>query len=185
MEEEDPLRPGKRPDMIRCILAAKWRAGLSPCRLQGRNEYSCGYTLAELLIAMATLGIIAAVAIPSYIDYRERAQIAVAIADIHTLGKDIASYEFSNAALPNSLADIGRASLPDPWGHSYQYLKIAGSKNIGKARKDHFLVPLNSDYDLYSSGQDGDSTAPLSAPQSQDDIIRANDGGYVGLASNY
>ena len=34
-------------------------------------------------------------------------------------------------------------------------------------------------------GKDGDSKAPLTAQASRDDIIRANDGGYIGLASGY
>jgi len=56
---------------------------------------------------------------------------------------------------------------------------------MGQARKDRFLVPLNSDYDLYSAGKDGESRPPLSAQMSQDDIVRANDGAYIGLASQY
>jgi general secretion pathway protein G len=56
-------------------------------------------------------------------------------------------------------------------------------KGNGQARKDRFLVPLNDDYDLYSMGKDGTSSPPLTAKVSQDDIIRANNGSYVGLAS--
>lgn len=52
-------------------------------------------------------------------------------------------------------------------------------------RKDHSLVPINSDYDLYSMGPDGKSQAPLTANASRDDIIRANNGAFYGKASNY
>ena len=55
----------------------------------------------------------------------------------------------------------------------------------GGARKDKFLVPLNTDYDLYSRGQDGESAGPLTASESKDDVIRALDGRYVGLASDF
>ena len=58
-------------------------------------------------------------------------------------------------------------------------------KGNGKARKDRFLVPLNSDYDLYSKGKDGKSSSPITASDSQDDVIRASDGSYVGLASQF
>jgi general secretion pathway protein G len=80
--------------------------------------------------------------------------------------------------------------IEDAWGNPYQYLKIAGAdlKGSGKdqqARKDHFMVPVNSDYDLYSMGPDGRSKAPFTAQASRDDIVRANDGRYVGLASEY
>lgn len=53
------------------------------------------------------------------------------------------------------------------------------------ARKDHALHPLNTDFDLYSCGKDGETAKPLTAQKSRDDIIRANDGQYIGLASNY
>jgi general secretion pathway protein G len=53
------------------------------------------------------------------------------------------------------------------------------------ARKDKNLHPLNSDFDLYSIGKDGESRQPLTAKWSRDDVVRANDGGFVGLASEY
>jgi general secretion pathway protein G len=34
-------------------------------------------------------------------------------------------------------------------------------------------------------GPDGETAIPLTAKKSQDDIIRANDGNYIGLASRY
>jgi general secretion pathway protein G len=52
-------------------------------------------------------------------------------------------------------------------------------------RKDKNLVPINSEYDLYSVGPDGDSVPPLTAQPSRDDIVMANDGKFIGLASDY
>jgi general secretion pathway protein G len=52
-------------------------------------------------------------------------------------------------------------------------------------RKDRNLVPINSDYDLYSVGPDGDSSLPLTAATSRDDIVRANDGRFIGKAEDY
>jgi general secretion pathway protein G len=46
-------------------------------------------------------------------------------------------------------------------------------------------VPINSDFDLYSLGKDGKSAGPLTALASRDDVILANDGRFVGLASDY
>lgn len=56
---------------------------------------------------------------------------------------------------------------------------------VGGARKDRFLVPINSDFDVYSMGKNLDSVAPLNPPKSQDDVIRASDGGFYGLARNF
>lgn len=52
-------------------------------------------------------------------------------------------------------------------------------------RKDRFLVPINSDFDLYSMGKDGESVAPLNAAKSRDDVVRAANGAFVGLASKF
>jgi general secretion pathway protein G len=60
-----------------------------------------------------------------------------------------------------------------------------GSSAQTKARKDYSLVPLNTDYDLYSRGKDGQSAPPLPATVSQDDVLRANNGGFIGLASTF
>ena len=56
---------------------------------------------------------------------------------------------------------------------------------MGQLRKDKNLVPINTDYDLYSKGPDGKSVTPLTANSSRDDIIRANNGAYVGEAEDY
>ena len=58
-------------------------------------------------------------------------------------------------------------------------------KGKGGFRKDRFLVPINTDFDLYSMGADGASVGPLTSAVSRDDIVRANDGGFVGLASDF
>jgi general secretion pathway protein G len=52
-------------------------------------------------------------------------------------------------------------------------------------RKDHALNPINSDYDLYSLGKNGVSKKQISQKDSVDDIIRARDGGFIGLAADF
>jgi general secretion pathway protein G len=128
---------------------------------------------------------IAAIAIPNLMSALDDARIARAVSDIGTLEDEITLYFSINGQFPDSLAQIGYGSLLDPWGNAYQYLNHATMKGNGQARKDRFLVPLNSDYDLYSMGKDGKTASPLTAKASQDDIVRASDGSYVGLASQF
>jgi general secretion pathway protein G len=52
-------------------------------------------------------------------------------------------------------------------------------------RLDRFAVALNADYDLYSLGGDGESAVSLTETASRDDVVRADNGGYIGLASEY
>ena len=146
------------------------------------------FTLIELLSVMAIIGVLSSLAVPRYADSIERARVAKAIGDLRTLVIDLLSQD----SLPNSLAAIGRGNLLDPWGRPYQYLKFPGAKGNGMgspppagARKDRFLVPINSQFDLYSLGKDGNSSPPLTSSASRDDVIVANDGGFIGPARNY
>lgn len=136
------------------------------------------------MIVIALVGTLAAIALPNYLEYREKAKIAVAIGDIRAMEKMIANFTLDNDRLPSSLAEIGMGGWLDPWGVPYQFVVVAGTPT-GKLRKDRFLVPVNTDYDLYSKGRDRKSVTPFTAAASQDDIVRANDGGYVGLASGF
>jgi general secretion pathway protein G len=142
-----------------------------------------GLTLLELLIIMAVIGVLSTIALLLYSDFTYQAQIARATADIAILEGEISTFEMMNLRLPDNLGEIGRTSLLDPWGHAYEFLNFATGG--GQPRKDHSLHPINTEYDLYSKGRDGDSNTPLTAQASRDDIIRANDGQYIGLASKY
>jgi general secretion pathway protein G len=146
-----------------------------------------GFTLMEIMLAIGLAGVLAAIAIPTYMGYREKALVAATIADIERIEIAIDHYRILNAVLPDSLNDVGLGGLMDPWGNPYEYLRIEGGnlKGKGKLRKDHSLVPVNTDYDLYSKGKDGKSQTPFTAKASQDDIVRANDGGFIGLVSEY
>ena len=149
----------------------------------GRSQ--SGFSLVELLIAMAIVVTISAIAVPSLLASIYQAKIARAVGDIHTIEDDIAFYELINSKLPDDLSQAGDGNLNDPWGNPYHYLNHATMKGNGLARKDRFLVPLNDDYDLYSMGKDGTSVPPITAKPSQDDVIRAAQGSYVGLAVNF
>ncbi len=94
-------------------------------------------------------------------------------------------YSENNGVVPDSLADVGMAGRRDPWDRPYRFLNLTTTTGKGGARKDKNLVPINSDFDLYSAGADGDTVPPLTAKPSRDDIVRANNGRFVGLAENY
>lgn len=151
---------------------------------RGRNTFCRGFTLVEILIGMAIVATLAGIAVPMGSSYIDKARNARAIAEIRLMEKDIKTFEIENETLPNSLSDAGQGGLLDPWGNPYEYLKVEGAIR-GNLRKDRSMVPVNSDYDLYSRGKDGRSAGPFTAKASRDDIVRAADGGYVGLASGF
>lgn len=150
----------------------------APCDSRG------GFTLIEMLIVAAIIGALAALAIPNYQRAVERARITRAIGDITVIGQAAQEYELDNSMYPPDLAAVGWAGARDPWGQPYQYLRVQGA-SVGQLRKDGFLVPINSDFDLYSIGPNGTTQPPLNTPASRDDIVRANNGGFVGLAAEY
>lgn len=164
-----------------------WRAARSgPPR--GLRALGAGrmqaFTLIELVIVVAIVVTLTVLASAAYSNYREDALNKRTTVEIRSIEGRIEQYKFDNGDLPDSLADMGTSAPLDPWGNPYGYLKLAGAP-AGAARKDKFLVPLNTDYDLYSKGPDGASSAPLTASASQDDIVRANNGAFVGLATDY
>ena len=150
---------------------------------------SGGFTLIELLLVIAILATLAALAIPSYIEYIQRVRITRAIVEIRNIASQIVIYQDQNNGFPETLAELGITVPKDPWGHPYQYLLLAGKPLTGggkvSPRKDKSLHPLNSDFDLYSMGADGRTNLALTAEISRDDVIRANNGDFVGLAERY
>jgi len=143
-----------------------------------------GFTLIELLAVVIIIGLMTSIALPVYTDAVLKARISVATADIARIDGAVERYR-SNGALPANLDQLGMGELNDPWDNPYQYLNIEAGVNQGMVRKDRNLVPLNTDYDLYSMGKDGISKKPLTAKASRDDILRAGNGGFIGPAKDF
>ena len=128
---------------------------------------------------------LAAMSMPVLGDAVEFAYVAQAVGDMRTLQTEITRYEVRMGRLPVTLELAGVGDMQDPWGNPYQYLSFATVSGEGAKRKDKFQVPLNSTYDLYSMGKDGQTVASLTSAPSKDDIVRANDGAFIGLATQY
>ncbi len=147
-------------------------------------KHKQGFTLIELVIALAIMGVLGALTVSQYLAYIERVRVARAVIELKDITAQLDPIAFDGGALPLTLADIGLGGRTDPWGRPYQYLRIQGAPGW-KVRKDQFLVPLNSDYDLYSKGKDGFSQPQITTKVSLDDVIRGNDGAFLGLAAKY
>ncbi len=150
-----------------------------------RRRAESGLTLIELIFTLAVIVIVAALAFPAVGQILARAKIRRAIADMRMIEVEIGRYEVDEGAFPSELEDLPMPLVLDPWGREYRYLLFEGPGWRGRARKDRFLVPINSNYDLYSVGADGESRPPLQNRFSHDDVIRANDGGFYGLARDF
>src|SRR5207253_366303 len=114
-----------------------------------------GLTLLELMLITLIVGILAELGAVTYANYRERVDIATAQRDIGALSVDVAQFAVDHNGLPDALAAMGRGGMVDPWGNPYQYINHANLRGNGHVRKDKNIVPINSDFDLYSMGKDG------------------------------
>ena len=145
---------------------------------------SSGFSLVELLLVIGLIAVLVAIALPLYENYRLKVQDHQAEQDIIAMSMQITNFWQNNRTYPASLADIGMAGKLDPWGRAYVYYDVAANGK-GGARKDKALNPLNTDFDLYSLGPDGQSKLQITQNASLDDVIRANDGTFVGVAADY
>jgi len=66
-----------------------------------RKNGEKGFTLIELMIVVAIIGILAAIAIPQFTKYRIRAQNKAAVSDTRNLATDLHGYFADNQAYPN------------------------------------------------------------------------------------
>ena len=145
-------------------------------------------SVVDLIAAAGIVAILAAVAVPVYSSIEQKVRATAAIGDMGRIEIAIAKFlTKGNGALPANLAAVGLDTLNDPWGNPYQYLNIEATRDTGieAVRKNRNLMPINSDYDLYSMGKDGKSDSPLTARESKDDIVRAANGAYLGLAGDF
>jgi len=144
-----------------------------------------GFSAIEILIALSIIALLAMIAVPSYQHYVDKKNITKAKSDIVEIQAAIDKFYVLNNRFPDSLADVGKEQLIDPWNNSYFYTDVTQAKNKGSVRKDKNLTPVNSDYDLYSAGKDRSTKLPFTANDSRDDIVRCNNGSFIGLAEDY
>ncbi len=124
-----------------------------------KNNSKAGFSIIELLIAIAILAIIAFLLVPGVMDYLKSAKRKAADISIKNLESDIKLYQVHVGKYPDRLTDLIKAptdpkiktkwegpyveedKLTDPWDNPYQYkLNPAGSKKP---------------YQLYSFGPEG------------------------------
>jgi general secretion pathway protein G len=150
-----------------------------------KKKRRCGFSLLELLISVSIIGLLSAIALPGYRDYVDSVDNGLAAAGVDQVIQALERYYIDYDSFPLTLAAASVGTLQDPWGNTYLYLLFDENTKVGEMRKDRNLVPVNDDYDLYSMGKNGTTSLPFNSAPGRDDIVRANNGRFIGLAEDY
>ncbi|ENX7424414.1 prepilin-type N-terminal cleavage/methylation domain-containing protein, partial [Neisseria gonorrhoeae] len=120
------------------------------------NTLQKGFTLIELMIVIAIVGILAAVALPAYQDYTARAQVSEAILLAEGQKSAVTEYYLNHGIWPKDNGDAGVASPGEIKGKYVKQVEIKNgvvtaqmaSSNVNKEIKDKKLS-------LWAKRQDG------------------------------
>ncbi|HEZ6677614.1 TPA: pilin [Neisseria meningitidis] len=89
------------------------------------NTLQKGFTLIELMIVIAIVGILAAVALPAYQDYTARAQVSEAILLAEGQKSAVTEYYLNHGKWPGGNSDAGVASASDIKGKYVEKVEVA------------------------------------------------------------
>nr|WP_101129457.1 pilin [Neisseria meningitidis] len=89
------------------------------------NTLQKGFTLIELMIVIAIVGILAAVALPAYQDYTARAQVSEAILLAEGQKSAVTEYYLNHGIWPSNNSSAGVASASDIKGKYVEKVEVA------------------------------------------------------------
>jgi type IV pilus assembly protein PilA len=130
-------------------------------KLHARLSKNEGFTLIELLVVMIIIGILVAVAVPSYLSLRGRAHKSAAESDLRALIPDIESYYSDN----NTYSGVDVTTL-----------KASYDQSINTVGEPTYVVNGGTNVDYCASVTESGQTAKKAGP---DDPILAGDSATV------
>ncbi|ROU50419.1 pilin [Neisseria gonorrhoeae] len=98
------------------------------------NTLQKGFTLIELMIVIAIVGILAAVALPAYQDYTARAQVSEAILLAEGQKSAVTEYYLNNGKWPENNTSAGVASASDIKGKYVESVTVANGVVTAKMK---------------------------------------------------
>jgi type IV pilus assembly protein PilA len=108
-----------------------------------------GFTLIELMIVVAIIGILAAVALPAYQDYTKRAKVTEVMLAASSVKQTIAEYANTQNVLPDT-ASVSITSLTSTYVASLAYNKpdvVATAKGFNDTNIDTKTITLTATLD--------------------------------------
>src|SRR5512134_3177883 len=116
------------------------------------NRKARSFTLIELLIVVAIIGIIAAIAIPNLLNAIDRGKQKRTMADMRSLGTAVESYAVDNNVYPAVATAAALKTIVEAGAYIKNMPTVDGWSNT-------FVVDsITTEYTLYSTGKDGSGT---------------------------
>ena len=116
-----------------------------------------GYTLMELLVVLAILGLLTAIATPYVLHYLETAKIKTARTEIANIGAGLDMFKADVGRYPTSQEGLSALLKAPPEAENWDgpYIKKLDSFNDPWGRPYHYQSPgQHAEYDIFSYGPD-------------------------------
>jgi len=110
-----------------------------------KKQVQKGFTLIELMIVVAIIGILASIALPAYQDYTKRAHVTEGLSLASGAKTAVAEYYSTKASWPANNAAAGLASASSIKGTAVDSVTVSNGKITAKFNKK---VTLNATLEL-------------------------------------
>ncbi|ENX8631980.1 pilin, partial [Neisseria gonorrhoeae] len=140
------------------------------------NTLQKGFTLIELMIVIAIVGILAAVALPAYQDYTARAQVSEAILLAEGQKSAVTEYYLNHGKWPSDNSAAGVASASKIIGKYVKQVEVKNGVVTAEMKSDGVNKEIKGKrLSLWGRRQDGSVKWFCGQPVTRNDVAADND----------